>query len=181
MSGEETETRAPRPTPDPRSGPGEQGEAPVEWERRLGGTLSIAEDVLYAIVGAVLVVLAATILVSGAVTFVDEVGEDAAKASIAMLSQALLALIVIELLYTVVVWLRDHVLRPDPFLLVAITAAVRRFLLITSQEKLASDVTNAEYRLALLEAGVLVVLVVAFSALLIWLWRTRHPSERSAR
>jgi uncharacterized membrane protein (DUF373 family) len=153
----------------------------VDWERRLGGALSIAEDVLYAIVGAVLVVLAATILVSGAITFVDEVGEDAVKASIAMLSQALLALIVVELLYTVVVWLRDHVLRPDPFLLVAITAAIRRFLLITAQEKLGGDVTNAEYRLALLEAGVLVVLVVSFSALLIWLWRTRHPSERRAR
>jgi len=153
----------------------------VDWERRLGGVLSIAEDVLYAVVGVVLVVLAATILVSGAITFVDDVGGDAVKASITLLSQALLALIVVELLYTVVVWLRDHVLRPDPFLLVAITAAVRRFLLITAQEKIGGDVTNAEYRLALLEAGVLVVLVVSFSALLIWLWRTRHPSERRAR
>ena len=34
-------------------GPGAQGEAPVEWERRLGGWLSIAEDVLYALVGLV--------------------------------------------------------------------------------------------------------------------------------
>jgi uncharacterized membrane protein (DUF373 family) len=158
-------------------GPGEQGEAPIEWERRLGGALSVAEDVLYALVGLVLVVLAATILVSGVVRFVDEVGADAVDASIKLLSQALLALIVVELLYTVVVWLRDHALRPDPFILVAITAAVRRFLLITAQEKLGGDVSATDYRLALLEAGVLVVLVVSFSAMLIWLWKTRHPAE----
>ena len=158
-------------------GPGEQGEAPVEWERRLGGWLSVAEDVLYALVGLVLVVLAATILVSGVVGFADDVGADPVEASVALLSKALLALIVVELLYTVVVWLRDHALRPDPFILVAITAAVRRFLLITAQEKLGGDVSASAYRLALLEAGVLVVLVVSFSAMLIWLWKTRHPSE----
>jgi len=158
-------------------GPGEQGEAPVEWERRLGGWLSVAEDVLYALVGLVLVVLAATILVSGVAGFADDVGDNAVDASVALLSKALLALIVVELLYTVVVWLRDHALRPDPFILVAITAAVRRFLLITAQEKLGGDVSASAYRLALLEAGVLVVLVVSFSAMLIWLWKTRHPSE----
>lgn len=165
------------PTARTLGGPGEQGEAPVEWERHLGGWLSVAEDVLYALVGLVMVVLAVTILVSGVVRFVDDVGVDAVDASIKLLSQALLALIVVELLYTVVVWLRDHVLRPDPFILVAITAAVRRFLLITAQEKLGGDVSATDYRLALLEAGVLVVLVVSFSAMLIWLWRTRHPAE----
>lgn len=108
---------------------------------------------------------------------VDEADADPVDASVALLSKALLALIVVELLYTVVVWLRDHALRPDPFILVAITAAVRRFLLITAQEKLGGDVSATDYRLALLEAGVLVVLVVSFSAMLIWLWKTRHPSE----
>jgi len=49
--------------------------------------------------------------------------------------------------------------------------------LITAQEKLGGDVSASAYRLALLEAGVLVVLVVSFSAMLIWLWKTRHPSE----
>jgi hypothetical protein len=38
-------------------------------------------------------------------------------------------------------------------------------------------VSETEYRLALLEAGVLVVLVVSFSAMLIWLWKTRHPTD----
>jgi uncharacterized membrane protein (DUF373 family) len=176
MTDKTTDREASQSAREP-GGPGEQGEAPVEWERRLGGWLAVAEDVLYALVGLVMVVLAATILVSGVVKFVDDVGGDAVDASIALLSKALLALIVVELLYTVVVWLRDHTLRPDPFILVAITAAVRRFLLITAQEKLAGDVSATDYRLALLEASVLVVLVVSFSAMLIWLWKTRHPAE----
>ena len=163
-------------SPGEDAGPGLTKEAdlhpPTVFERVAARALGVAEDVVYAGIGVILLLLSIAILVSGILTFVRDVGEHAIAASVVLLSTSLLSLIVVELLYTVVVWLRDHVLRPDPFLIVAITAAVRRILLITAQEKL-GIVDPESYRLAMLELGLLTVLVVGFTAVLIALRRAR--------
>jgi hypothetical protein len=82
--------------------------------RRLGRALVLAEDALYGLVGLVFVGLTAAILVNGVVRFVGDLRDDPDGAFLRLLAQALLALIVVELLYRVVVWLRGHALRPDP-------------------------------------------------------------------
>jgi len=54
---------------------------------------------------------------------------------IGLLDQLLLVLLIVELLYTVHVSFREHVLTAPPFLLVALIAAVRRILVLTAEAK----------------------------------------------
>src|SRR5207248_3247890 len=50
-----------------------------------------------------------------------------------LLGRILLILLVVELLYTVQVSFREHVLAPEPFLLIGIISVIRRVLLVTAE------------------------------------------------
>ena len=54
---------------------------------------------------------------------------------IGLLDQLLLVLLIVEILYTVHVSFREHVLTAPPFLLVALIATVRRILVLTAEAK----------------------------------------------
>jgi uncharacterized membrane protein (DUF373 family) len=163
MSADDQPAQA-RPEPD------DHGPPPI-WERWAATGLSIAEDVLYVGVGVVLVLLAAGLLVRAVIDFVPSLGDLSGEDALKVLSTTLLVLILAELLFTVVQWLRDHVVRITPYLVVALTAAVRRILLITATEKVNPGVTTDQFGLALVELGLLTVLVAVLVALMIWMRR----------
>ena len=74
------------------------------------------------------------LLMNAAVTFARSIGAGAIGGSVvAVLDQLLLILMMIEILYTVQVSFREHVLVPEPFVLVAMIAGVRRILVITAE------------------------------------------------
>jgi len=120
------------------------------------------EDVIYVALAVLLAAAAAVILVQGARGFWRAAVEHRLGASlVGLLEQALLVLIFVELLYTVQVSFREHVLAPEPFLLVALIAGVRRILVLTAEAKVfeenAQAFRNAMIELALLSAMTIVL------------------------
>jgi len=87
---------------------------------------------MYVGLAALLALSALVLLGTTALTLGHSVAAGVLPASIiGLLDQLLLLLLIVELLYTVHVSFREHVLTAPPFLLVALIAAVRRILVLT--------------------------------------------------
>ncbi len=100
-----------------------------------------------------------------------------------MLDRVLLVLMIVELLYTVKVSFREHVLVPEPFLVVGLIAVVRRILIVTAQLAVLLEKPDEKlFRAALGELGVLTLMVVALvGSLLMLRKRSTMPLPESAR
>lgn len=138
---------------------GDEGTGPPRRPRGVAGTiwaLEHAQDVVAIAVGTVLVLLAATLIVSGIAGFLHSVAArtPVLTAATTLLDRVLLVLIMVEIVHTVVLSLRAHRLVAQPFITVGLVAVIRRILFLLSNEK-AIDAT---------ELGLLIVMVVAFIA-----------------
>lgn len=131
--------------------------------RRLGVTASIwalehLQDFVTIVVGVVLILLAATLIVSGVISFFeDAVHKSISTAAIDLLDRVLLVLILVEIVHTVVLSLRAHRLVAQPFIVVGLVAVIRRILFLLSNQ---ATISSAEL-------GLLIAMVVAFIAGLI--------------
>jgi hypothetical protein len=85
---------------------------------------------------------------------------------IGLIDQGLLVLMLVELLYTVQVSFREHVLVPEPFLLVALIAGVRRILVLTAEFSKVAEKGDLAFRNAMIELGILTAMTVALVACL---------------
>jgi uncharacterized membrane protein (DUF373 family) len=102
-------------------------------------------------------------------------------AIISLLDRLLLVLMIVELLYTVQVSFREHTLAPEPFLIVGLVAAIRRVLLLTAEVTGGGQPpAEAAFRFAMIELGILTVMIVAFVASLLML-RSRQPGDMATR
>ena len=98
--------------------------------------LEHAQDFVTVAVGVVLIVLAATLAVSGVVSFVEDVqSHTMATAAIDLLDRVLLVLILVEIVHTVVLSLRAHRLAAQPFIVVGLVAVIRRILFLLSKRE----------------------------------------------
>ena len=139
---------------------------PARWSLVRG--MSLAEDLVYAGLGVLLAVSAVALLVGGFKTLVSALFERAIGGQIpAILDQVLFILLVIELMYTVQVSFREHGLLAEPFLVVALIAVVRRILVITAELPKLPQAGVEVFRQAILELGLLTVMVVALVGSLI--------------
>ncbi len=119
--------------------------------------LEHAQDIVTVTVGVVLIVLAATLAVSGVVSFVTDVRhQPVGTAAINLLDRVLLVLILVEIVHTVVLSLRAHRLAAQPFIVVGLVAVIRRILFLLSNEH-----TIPSTELALL-LGMVVAFVIAY-------------------
>jgi hypothetical protein len=97
-----------------------------------------------------------------------------------LLDQILLILMIIEILYTVQLSFREHILSPEPFLIVGLIAAVRRILIITAEFSKPADVVGEAFRNAMFELGLLTVLILSLVVSLYFLKKHRTmTAERS--
>jgi uncharacterized membrane protein (DUF373 family) len=120
------------------AGPVQPEEAPsasLRWltsqtVRRWIWLLEHAQDIVAVTVGVVLVLLAAVLLVSGIVDFLDGANGSISAAAPELLDRVLLVLILIEIVHTVVLSLRAHRLVAQPFIVVGLIAVIRRILVI---------------------------------------------------
>ncbi len=139
------------------------------------------EDGVYIGLGLLLAFCAVLLLVGGAVTFVRQLADATiAAAVIGLLDRLLLTLMIVELLYTVQVSFREHTLVPEPFLIVGLVAAIRRILVLTAEFGSLPTRTEPVFRSAMIELGVLTLMIVAFVASLLML-RNRHPGAVASR
>ncbi len=149
--------------------------------RRLVSTVfSGVQDAVYVALGVLLAVTAAIMLVQGALELarMGTTGVDV-RAIVAVLDRILLALMVVELLYTVQVSFREHALVPEPFLLVALIAGVRRILVITAEFSAQEGSDERVFQHVMWELALLTVLIVVLVGSLVVL--QRNAPERAAR
>ncbi len=163
-------------TPDPK----EQG-----GRRLVSVVFSAVQDAVYVALGVLLAVTAGIMLVQGAVELWRSAttGVDV-RAVVSVLDRILLALMVVELLYTVQVSFREHALVPEPFLLVALIAGVRRILVITAEFSAQGGPddggpSDEVFRHVMWELALLTVLIVVLVASLVVL--QRNGADRTPR
>jgi len=146
------------------------GRARPAVRERIAQAFTQAEDVLYVGIAVLLAAGAVGLLLNAAVTFARSIGAGAIGGSIVgMLDQLLLILMMIEILYTVQLSFREHVLVPEPFVLVAMIAAVRRILVLTAEFGTLMEQGEAVFRYAMIELGLLTVMTGVLVACLVGL------------
>jgi uncharacterized membrane protein (DUF373 family) len=125
------------------------------------------EDAVYLGLAVLLAGMAVILLGTSAITFWRHAtAGDLAANIVGLLDQLLLVLMVVEILYTVQVSFREHVLTAAPFLLVALIAAVRRIVVLTAETHKLLEKGEAAFRAAMIELALLTVLSVGLVACL---------------
>jgi uncharacterized membrane protein (DUF373 family) len=138
------------------------------------------EDVVYIGLGMLLAISAMILLGNAAVAFFrDLVQTTLPGAVVGLLDRLLLVLMVVELL-TVQVSFREHSLVPEPFLIVGLVAVTRRILVLTAELPKLTETVETTFRVAMIELGVLTLMIVALVASLLML-RRRHPNTVATR
>jgi uncharacterized membrane protein (DUF373 family) len=139
---------------------------------RISNVFTRIEDITYIGLG-VLLAAGALILLGGAAWFLYNsiFSGEIRELMVDLLDQILLILMVLEILYTVQVSFREHVLSPEPFLVVGLIAAVRRILIITAEFSKPAEVLEAAFRNAMMELGLLTVLILSLVLSLYFLKR----------
>ena len=136
----------------------------------VSSAFSRLQDVVYIALGALLSLSAIALLVHGGIDLVRAVlaGVDV-RAVVLLLDRILLALMIVELLYTVQVSFREHALVPEPFVIVALIAAVRRILVITAEFGAQTRPEEQHFRQVMWELALLTVLIVVLVGSLVTL------------
>jgi uncharacterized membrane protein (DUF373 family) len=136
--------------------------AKTELREWISSGFTRVEDVAYIALGLILAVSAMGLL--GTVTLALGQALLAANLSekiVGLLDQVLLILMIVEILYTVQVSFREHILVAEPFLIVGLIAAVRRVLILTAEFSKPAEVVEAAFRNAMVELGLLTILILA--------------------
>jgi uncharacterized membrane protein (DUF373 family) len=153
----------------------------VNWRDSLSHWFSLAEDAIYVGLGLLLLAIAFTLLITEVVYFAQYVSSRTLADNVVfLLDRILLIIIFLELLYTVQVSFRQHILRPEPFLVVGLIAVTRRVLVLTAEmAKLAKESQNVFYN-AMIELGLLTILIIALVVCLRMLRQQDRATEKES-
>jgi uncharacterized membrane protein (DUF373 family) len=140
------------------------------------------EYYIYLGTGVLLACTAALALLSGAISLgAAAVSLGAPEEIIITIDRLLFALMLLEILHTVRVSIREGTLTPEPFLVVGLIASIRRVLVITLGSSQATHPGNwtpevqEQFDASMLELGVLCVLILVMVVAIFMLRRGRAP------
>lgn len=155
-------------------------ESPKQQRAWVARGFTVTEDVVYIGLGLLLAGCSLALLISGAISFGQNLMAGSLTTNIVpLLDRILLILLVVELLYTVQVSFRDHALIPEPFLLVGLIAAIRRVLVLTAEIPEVHDKPETVFHRLILELVVLMFLIVALAVSLVILRKRGAAVERA--
>lgn len=146
--------------------------------------LSLVEDIVYIGLGILLTILALGLLIGAFKGILGSIwSHSLATGVVDLLDSILLVLLVIELLYTVQVSFRVHGLLAEPFLVVALIAVIRRVLVITAQIPKLPESSDAIFRHAIWELGLMTFMILVLVGSLIMMQRANRNgnSPRNGR
>lgn len=163
-----------------KSGKAEEAPGVARLREQIARAFAYVEDVMYVGLAALLALSALVLLGATALTLGRSVlGGELPGSMVGLLDQLLLVLLIVELLYTVHVSFREHVLTAPPFLLVALIAAVRRILVLTAEAKTVAETRPEAFREHVLELGLLTVMALSL-VICLYLLRTRDTAATAA-
>ena len=158
-----------------------RGGRPDESREWLARAFTHVEDAVYLGLGLLLAAGAIALLVTSGVGFARSVLAGAlADHVIDLLDQVLLIFMIVEILYTVQVSFREHALVPEPFIVVGLIAVIRRVLVLTAEFGELLEKSEHVFRNAMLELGLLTVMVIALVLALVLL-RRRAPTAAAEK
>lgn len=132
--------------------------------------LTYAEDGIYLLTAVLLAATAIVLLVTTARTLASSIKTGPMlQESLRALDSLLLVLMIVELLHTIRLFIVEHALVPEPFLIVALIAGVRRMLILTTEASQYIQTKPEQFRMAMIEMGLLVIsfIVIAGAILLL--------------
>jgi uncharacterized membrane protein (DUF373 family) len=149
-----------------------------------GESLSLVEMVLYAALGLILSLTALFALFTACQALWQGLSAQASASTVVeVIDRLLVVLMLVEILHTVRISIRSHILVTEPFLIVGLIATIRRILVITLN---AANLTNAanwsndgpaKLRASMIElallGGIVMVLVIAIHILR----KSKSPEE----
>lgn len=139
------------------------------------------QDGVYVVLGLLLAITVGALLVRSGLDLLRAIsGGVEVKAIVVLLDRILLALMVVELMYTLQVSIREHALVPEPFLLLALIAAVRRILVITAEFGAQAHPNDTVFRQVMWELALLTALILVLVASVVIL-RRRAGEPPAAR
>lgn len=142
---------------------------------------SAVEDVVYVVLGLLLAAGLAALLLDAALAFWRGFAAGLSSMNIVpFLDRTLLVLMVVEILYTVQVSFREHLLIPEPFLLVALIASVRRIIVLTAELGELARKGGEAFRAAMIETALVAAVILALAGALVIL-RKRHSQAVAER
>lgn len=119
------------------------------------------EDGIYILTGAILAMTAIILLIWSVINFITTALSGAVGSAVLQaLDSLLLVVMLVEIMHTVRISLRTKVLVIEPFLIVGIIAAVRRVLVVTAEQAHPTAEEAVEFRLAMIELGILTVMIL---------------------
>jgi len=138
----------------------------------------IVEDVVYIGLAALLAISALALLAGAFANTIQSLWNHSLGTQIVvLLDQILLVLLIIELLYTVQVSFREHRLLAEPFVVVALIAAIRRVLVITAEISKVAESNEVTFRHAVWELALLTGMILVFVGSLIMLQKQTRNRE----
>ncbi|MGB8221350.1 MAG: phosphate-starvation-inducible PsiE family protein [Polyangiales bacterium] len=138
--------------------------------RAISDLLTYGEDVIYLATAALLAATAVMLLATVARSLLRALRMSLIMTeSLKALDSLLLVLMIVELLHTIRLFLVEHLLVPEPFLIVALIAGVRRMLILTTEASQYIQTKPEQFRMALLELALIMVsfLVIAYAIVLL--------------
>jgi hypothetical protein len=134
-----------------------------------------AEDVVYVGLGFLLAAGALALLLAEIASLAEHIASGKISDLIVpLLDQLLLIVIFVELLFTVKISFREHVLEPSPFLVVGLIAVTRRIIVLSAElSTLIKEGANS-FQFALMELGLLTIAAVA----LVFCLRMLRPQHK---
>lgn len=158
----------------------EQPTETLSGRMRVFEWLGLGEDAIYLVIGGLLGLTAVSLLVSTAGTFLHALRAGGlAEGAVAILDSLLLVLMIVEIMYTIRVSIREHALVCEPFLIVALIAGVRRLLILTAEASQYISKDPDAFRLAMVEIGLLTLLFLVIVVCIVLL-RRRVPTKEIA-
>ncbi len=126
--------------------------------------LQSTETAIYLFAGFLIAAGAAVLLLTSLVEGAHHLLQgDYGEVALQLLDRVLLALMLAEILYTLLRFAREGTLEAAPFLIIGIIAAIRRVLVLTAEAVEKFDLADPAFLAVLAELGLLSLMVVAFA------------------
>ncbi len=134
-------------------------------------SLVVIENVIYFIVALLLVASAILLVYNEILSFPAFFkAENQVQTIIEIISKTLLLIMVLEILYTIRITIKEHVLCAEPFLIVGLIAAIRRILIISVETAYYQEKIN----MYMLEISVLSGMILIFVISLVLLRKIKN-------
>lgn len=138
---------------------------PDESELRQLHRMEQLEKYGYIAAGLSFLILGMVVFAYGWFEFVVKIADGPYRATLVLMNDLLLVVILLELFRTVINFLKNRTISLEPFLHVAIIAAVRRLLTIGAEMTLQGDISQVRFNQyqfdALVSIGIILALVIA--------------------